>query len=66
MVEMPDGRRVRGRGLRPGLPDGPPPAFGVYLVGKDPGPFEWVRANYTRRAVETRWQRRWVERLSLP
>lgn len=41
VVELPDGRRVRGRGLRHGLPEGPVAEFGVYLVGKDPGPFDW-------------------------
>ena len=43
IVELPDGRRIRGRGLRHGeLPgDAARPEFGVYLLGKDPGPFEW-------------------------
>jgi len=41
VVELPDGRRVRGRGLRRPLPDGPLPQFGVYLLGRDPGPFDW-------------------------
>jgi protein-tyrosine phosphatase len=41
VVELPCGRRVRGRGLRHPLPDGPEPEFGVYLVGRDPGPFNW-------------------------
>ncbi len=41
VVELPDGRRVRGRGLRHGVPGGPPPQFGVYLLAKDPGPFDW-------------------------
>lgn len=41
VVELPCGRRVRGRGLRHALPDGPEPEFGVYLVGRDPGPFDW-------------------------
>jgi protein-tyrosine phosphatase len=111
------------------MPAGPVPDFGVYLVGKDPGAFEWehrwvrcgdfrtpsstedavsalrdayeraaaervevacgggvgrtgmglaamavfagippqeavawVRTNYDHRAVETPWQRRWIER----
>lgn len=38
---MPDGRRVRGRGLRRPLPDGVTPDLGVYLVGRDPGSFAW-------------------------
>lgn len=41
VVELPDGRRIRGRGLRHPLPPGPLPQFGVYLFGRDPGPFEW-------------------------
>ena len=41
VVELPDGRRVRGRGLRRPAPDGPPPALGVYLLARDPGPFPW-------------------------
>jgi Protein-tyrosine phosphatase len=41
VVELPDGRRVRGRGLRRPPPDGPEPELGVYLLGKDPGPFAW-------------------------
>ena len=128
VVELPDGRRIRGRGLRRPLPPGPAPAFGVYLLGRDPGRFDWehrwvrwpdfrtpastpdavaalreayeraatervevacgggvgrtgtalaaiavlagvprdqavawVRRAYERRAVETPWQRRWVQ-----
>ena len=41
VVELPDGRRVRCRGLRHPLPDGPAPEMGVYLVGNDPGSFPW-------------------------
>ncbi len=41
VVELPAGRRIRGRGLRHPLPDGPSPEFGVYLLGRDPGPFDW-------------------------
>lgn len=131
VVEFPDGRRIRGRGLRRPLPAGPEPHFGVYLVGRDPGAFgwdhrwvrwpdfrtpsspddavaalaaayaraenervevacgggigrtgtalaviailagverlqavQWVRQHYHRRAVETPWQRRWVENIA--
>jgi hypothetical protein len=35
------GRKIRGRGLRHPLPEGPPPEFGVYLVAHDPGPLDW-------------------------
>jgi protein-tyrosine phosphatase len=41
IVELPDGRRVRGRGLRYPTPDGPAPELGVYLLGHDPGPLAW-------------------------
>jgi hypothetical protein len=41
VVELPDGRRVRARGLRHPEPEGLPPQLGVYLLGRDPGPFAW-------------------------
>ena len=41
VVEFPDGRRIRGRGLRRGMPDGQSPEFGVYLLVRDTGPFDW-------------------------
>lgn len=41
VIELPDGRRLRGRGLRHPLPDGPRPDFGLYLVARDPGPWDW-------------------------
>jgi protein-tyrosine phosphatase len=41
IVETPDGRRIRGRGLRRPLPAGERPEFGVYLLGRDPGRFDW-------------------------
>lgn len=50
IVEFPDGRRIRGRGLRQPLPDGQDPEFGVYLLARDPGPFDW----------EHRWVR-WLD-----
>ena len=129
IVEFPDGRRIRGRGLQHPRPEGPEPDFGLYLLARDPGPFEWahrwlrwpdfrtptstsdavpaleeayrrsvsqrveiacgggigrtgtalaaiavlagippgeavawIRSRYHKRAVETPWQRRWVER----
>jgi protein-tyrosine phosphatase len=38
---LPSGRLVRGRGLsRPPVP-GPPPTFGVYLLGSRPPPVDW-------------------------
>lgn len=47
VVELPDGRRVRGRGRRRPRGDGPDPEFGIYLLGRDPHiadwPYRWVR-----------------------
>jgi hypothetical protein len=47
VLELPSGRLIRGRGLRYPLPEGPEPALGVYLLGKEPPvvPWEswWVR-----------------------
>jgi protein-tyrosine phosphatase len=128
-IELPDGTRVRGRGLRKPQPEGPEPDFGLYmgkrrinpswphdwvewpdfwvpknrdvaiaqikdlhakaqagqrvevacgggvgrtgtvisclaiLAGVEPKEaVAWTRAHYHRMAVETPWQRRWVER----
>ena len=36
LLRLPSGLRVRGRGLRRPLPDGPLPDFGVYLLGRAP------------------------------
>ncbi|MGB6057271.1 MAG: protein-tyrosine phosphatase family protein [Microthrixaceae bacterium] len=41
IVEFPDGRRIRGRGLRRPVPDAPQPQFGVYLLGREPEQFDW-------------------------
>lgn len=47
LLELPDGRRVRGRGLRRPLPAGAEPQFALYLVGAEPPatpwPYRWVR-----------------------
>ena len=47
MIELPSGRTVRGRGLRNGPAAAPFPAYGVYLLGKEPPPVDW----------ESRWLR---------
>jgi hypothetical protein len=48
VVELPDGRRVRGRGLRDGPPaPGEEPELGVYLTGSRPPAQAW----------ESRWVR---------
>ncbi|HMJ74328.1 MAG TPA: protein-tyrosine phosphatase family protein [Iamia sp.] len=46
VLELADGRRVRGRGVRAGAPEGPEPTFGLYLLGKPP--------------PVTTWEARWV------
>ena len=43
VLRLPSGRLVRGRGLRRGLPDGPHPTFGVYLLNSEPAPVPWSR-----------------------
>jgi protein-tyrosine phosphatase len=41
-LRLPSGLLVRGRGLRHPLPPGPPPEFGVYLLGRPPEPVPWA------------------------
>ncbi|WP_407941517.1 phosphatase domain-containing protein [Nocardioides okcheonensis] len=41
LLRLPSGRSVRGRALRRPLPDGERPDFGLYLLGKPPGPMRW-------------------------
>jgi protein-tyrosine phosphatase len=47
VVELPDGRRVRGTGVRRPRGDVAAPDLAVYLLGADPGPvgwpYRWVR-----------------------
>ena len=40
-VEFPDGRRIRGRGLRDPIPHGHEPQFGLYLLARKPEPSDW-------------------------
>jgi hypothetical protein len=47
ILRLPSGRLARGRGLSWPLPDGPRPAFGVYLLGHRPPAVPW----------ESRWLR---------
>lgn len=47
VLPLPTGRLIRGRGLRRPLPDGPVPAFGIYLLDSEPPGFPW----------ESRWLR---------
>jgi protein-tyrosine phosphatase len=41
VVEFPDGRTIRGRGLRHPAPAGQQPEFGLYLLARRPRPFDW-------------------------
>jgi hypothetical protein len=47
VLRLPSGRLVRGRGLARPEPEGPDPAFGVYLLGRPPPQVAW----------ESRWLR---------
>ncbi|HPJ20189.1 MAG TPA: protein phosphatase, partial [Actinomycetota bacterium] len=38
VVALPDGRRIRGVGVRRPRGDVPAPDFAVYLLGRDPAP----------------------------
>lgn len=42
VVELPDGRRIRGRGLRKNSLGSVEPEFGVYLLGRDPNITGWA------------------------
>ncbi|MEU3244398.1 protein-tyrosine phosphatase family protein [Streptomyces sp. NPDC006875] len=46
VLRLPSGRLIRGRGLRHPIPDGPVPAYAVYLLGRPP--------------PRTRWEARWL------
>ncbi|MEX5717463.1 protein-tyrosine phosphatase family protein [Geodermatophilus maliterrae] len=78
VLVLPSGRRVRGRGLRAPLPDGPLPAFGVYLLGHPPPALgwesRWVRwpdfrlpsaPDDLRAALAEAWRRSATERVEL-
>jgi hypothetical protein len=78
MLELPSGRRIRGRGLRRPPPDGPDPQFGLYLLGAPspptPWPSHWVRwpdfrlpadRADARRALLAAWQRAETERVEI-
>jgi len=41
VLELPSGRLIRGRGLLQPFPAGPRPEFGLYLLGRRPGPVAW-------------------------
>ncbi len=41
VVELPDGARLRGRGLRQAAPPAPCPEWGLYLLGRAPAETPW-------------------------
>ncbi|GAA3250131.1 protein-tyrosine phosphatase family protein [Nonomuraea helvata] len=41
VLRLPSGRLIRGRGLRHPLPEGPRPAFALYLLGRRPESVDW-------------------------
>lgn len=47
VVELPDGRRIRGTGVRKPRGDVATPEFAIYLLGRDPAPgpwpYRWIR-----------------------
>jgi hypothetical protein len=78
ILSLPSGRLVRGRALGRPLPDGPRPAFGVYLLGRPPPvvPWEsrWLRWPDFRLpaneadvlpALTEAWQRATIERVEI-
>ena len=50
VIELPSGRRVRGRSLRGPVPSGPLPTLAVHLAGRPPPEPPWER-----------WWIRWVD-----
>jgi protein-tyrosine phosphatase len=78
VVELPSGRRVRGRGLSRPLPEGPLPQFALYLLGAPPEPVAWESTwvrwpdfrlptdpDAARAALADAWQRSERERVEL-
>jgi protein-tyrosine phosphatase len=41
VLRLPSGRLLRGRGLSRPWPEGPPPEFALYLLGRAPEPVNW-------------------------
>jgi protein-tyrosine phosphatase len=47
VIELPDGTRLRGRGIRAGAPGSPPPQWSLFLLASAPRdvawPYRWLR-----------------------
>jgi Protein-tyrosine phosphatase len=78
VVRLPSGRLVRGRSLARPLPNGPLPAFGLYLHGSRPPPVPWAARWIrwpdfrlpadpadARAALEEAWARAAAERVEM-
>lgn len=78
VLRLPSGRLIRGRGLRRPLPAGPPPTFGVYLLGRTPPPVDWAHQwlrwpdfwlptdrQQAREALREAWRRAATERVEV-
>ena len=55
VLRLPSGRLIRGRALNRPLPSGPPPDFGLYLLGEPPPKVRW-------HARWVRWRDFWLPR----
>ncbi len=78
VLALPSGRLIRGRGLSRPLPEGPVPALGVYLLGKQPPDVAWESRwlrwrdfllpaddDAVRRTLAEAWQRAATERVEV-
>jgi protein-tyrosine phosphatase len=78
VLRLPSGRLIRGRGLARPVPDGPPPALGLYLLAEEPPPFAWesrwlhwpdfglpADRDQVRPALQEAWQRSGAERVEV-
>ncbi len=78
VLTLPSGRRIRGRGVRRPLPDGPAPTYAVHLLGRRPPvvpwPSTWVRwpdfglptdPRRARRILLDAWERAEHERVEV-
>ena len=79
VMELPSGRRVRGRGLRQPAPAGPPPTLTIHLTGRQPAapahgdqvwirwPDFWVPTDFDQAAAALRdgYERAFTERVEI-
>ena len=78
VIRLPSGRLVRGRSLRRGVPAGPAPTFGLYLLGRVPPATTWEQRwlrwpdfwlpgdrEQARRGLVEAWERAAMERVEV-